>query len=236
MDVDVLAGLVVDILKANLAPLQAELAAAKTQIATWESRWTDMSILRERVAVVEAMAAQEPPDDLRSRVLALEQVTDVTQLSKDVSTLRERTAILETRAPIPGPAGHNGEHGTHGHDGKDGRDGRDGLGFGELSVLQTDERSFVVRAQSGEHVKDLGLLTFPVQINRGVWIEGTAYEKGDVVTWGGSQWYAKEQTLTKPGEVIGAAYWTLCVKKGRDGRDGRDGKDASLPVVTVGSR
>lgn len=218
MDVDALAGLVVDLLQANLKPVQAELSAVKGQLAGWEARWDDLSALRERIAVVEVKALQPPQTTLQPTVI----------------DAQPGPPGRDGRDGLPGVPGQPGDKGLDGKDGTNGIDGKDGLGFGDLVVEQLDERSFVLKAVSGDRVQTCGTVTFPVQINRGVYQGGHAYAKGDLVTWGGSQWYCKEDTVTKPGEVIGAASWVLVVKKGRDGRDGRDGKDASLPVVKVG--
>lgn len=141
---------------------------------------------------------------------------------KDVVGLRERVAVAEVRAPMPGPPGPAG---------RDGKDGTDGLGFNDLVATQDNERTFTIKAVRGDVVKTIGTLRFPVQIQRGVYVEGKAYELGDVVTWGGSQWHCNEDTTAKPGE--NAKAWTLVVKRGRDGKDGRDGHDAAMPVVRV---
>lgn len=50
---------------------------------------------------------------------------------------------------------------------------------------------------------------------RGVWTEGEQYERGSIVTHGGSAWHADAKTSLKPPSPD----WTLMVKKGRDGRD-----------------
>jgi hypothetical protein len=55
----------------------------------------------------------------------------------------------------------------------------------------------------------------------GVFVEGHAYDRGQLVTWAGAGWHCNEPTTTKPGE--GSKAWTLMVKKGKDGRDGKDG-------------
>lgn len=47
---------------------------------------------------------------------------------------------------------------------------------------------------------------------------GQGYSRGDMVTRGGSVWYANRATTAAPG-VDGD--WTLAVKAGRDGREGR---------------
>jgi hypothetical protein len=54
--------------------------------------------------------------------------------------------------------------------------------------------------------------------------EERAYAKGDSVTWGGSQWIAKEATEAKPGDSAPSARaWQLAVKAGRDGKQGPHG-------------
>ena len=52
---------------------------------------------------------------------------------------------------------------------------------------------------------------------QGVFVDGKAYEKGDVTTWAGSMWHCNEPTESKPGD--GSKAWTLACKHGRDGRD-----------------
>jgi hypothetical protein len=50
----------------------------------------------------------------------------------------------------------------------------------------------------------------------GVFRDGKTYEKGHVVTWGGSSWHCNEATESKPGD--GSKVWTLMVKHGRDAK------------------
>lgn len=103
-------------------------------------------------------------------------------------------------------------------DGKDGRDGTDGVGFDDLTVDHDGERGIVLRFARGSEVKEFPL-SFPVTIDRGVYKEGSAYQRGDAVTWGGSLWIAqKDLPDSKPGMGDG---WRLAVKKGRDGKDGK---------------
>lgn len=177
--------------------------------------------LRERVAAVETKAAPvlEVPADVLSRISALEArpigetvatpsadlspvLERVSRLEMDVTkefgAVRERLAVVETRAPMPGPPGKDGADGKDGAPGKDGEPGKDGLAG----------------------------LSF-----EGVYQEGQSYDKGNLVTWGGSSWHCNAATTAKPGD--GSKDWTLMVKRGRDGRDG---KDASVvPVVKVGA-
>jgi len=94
------------------------------------------------------------------------------------------------------------------------KDGRDGFSLDDLQLEQTDERTFVLRFVRGDLVREQTIrLGHP--LDRGVFREGTAYERGDGVTFGGSWWIAqKDAPEGKPGA---SADWRLAVKKGRDG-------------------
>ncbi len=148
--------------------------------------------------------------ELVQRVTIAEtQLAAVATQTSAVGPLRERVAVLETRAPVPGPTGPAG------------RDGVDGLGFDDLAVTQRTDRSFAITATRGAVVKEIGTATFALDIYRGVWTEGKTYDAGDGVTWAGSEWHCQTTTATKPGD--GSKAWTLKVKRGRDGKDGQDG-------------
>lgn len=135
---------------------------------------------------------------------------------------------LAGRDGVPGAPGPPGEKGLDGLAGQHGRDGT----LEQLKVLFDGERTVTLCFKDGTPV-DGGVIKFAVDLYRGVWVEGKAYERGDGVTWGGSEWHANEPTTSKPGD--GSKAWTLKVKRGRDGKDGRDGADP-LPVVSVGRR
>lgn len=122
------------------------------------------------------------------------------------------------RDGLPGVPGLPGEKGA---DGLHGKDGTDGLGFDDFEELFDGERTFTHRFKKGEHVREFVHKT-AIEIYRGVWVEGKAYERGDRTTWAGSEWHCNEDTTSKPGD--GSKAWTLTVKKGRDGRDGKDGE------------
>jgi hypothetical protein len=78
----------------------------------------------------------------------------------------------------------------------------------------------------------------------GVYQDGKAYARGDVVTRGGSAWHCNEPTTTAPGDAAKA--WTLMVKRGGDGKpgpmgakglDGKDGRDGlDLTQMDAGGR
>lgn len=62
----------------------------------------------------------------------------------------------------------------------------------------------------------------PFPVYRGVWRE-QQYERGDSVTFGGSQFIANRDTSAKP-ETADCG-WQLAVKRGRDGKPGEQGRD-----------
>lgn len=95
---------------------------------------------------------------------------------------------------------------------------KDGFGFDDLSAqLAADERTLLLRFTRGDEVKEFPLV-MPVVLDRGVFREGTTYEKGDACTFGGSLWIAQDRTSAKPDAL--ASGWRLAVKRGRDGKDG----------------
>lgn len=203
--------------------------------------------LRDRIVVAETKAAQPPPADpaiVTLREQSTAQAKDIDALREKVAnvlrdqelgtqrtvTWSERLAVLETKAPIPGPAGKDGEDGVKGLDGQPGKDGADGLGFDDLAVDFDGDRTLVLSFMRGLQKKSFPIV-LPFLRYQGVYNEGKAYTSGDVVTWAGSTWTAHEPTTTKPGD--GSKAWTLAVKRGRDGKDGRDAVGA-LPLVKVG--
>jgi hypothetical protein len=98
-------------------------------------------------------------------------------------------------------------------DGKDGRDGRDALCVDDFEVT-LDGRTFTFALRCGENIVKREIKV-PFPIDRGVHRSGNAYEKGDVVTFGGSQWIALKDTKDKPP----SADWRLQVRRGQDGKD-----------------
>ena len=130
-----------------------------------------------------------------------------------------------------GLPGRDGQPGLPGEKGLDGKDGADGLGMDDLEVLFDGERTMTFKWSRGDRVKTFEAV-FPVDIYRGVWVDGKAYERGDGATWGGSEWHCHRTTTAKPGD--GSKDWTLKVKKGRDGRDGK--LPETPPVVRLADR
>lgn len=163
--------------------------------------------LQERIAIIEA--------ELRTSQLAVTAST-VRDLSQDVACLRERAAVLETKAPIPGPAG---------------KDGADGLGFDDLQIDHDGERTLTFRLQRDDQVKAYAV-QLATMIYRGVYLPGVTYTAGDVVTHSGSAWHCQKHTVTRPESPEGQSFWRLMVKRGDRGKDVRD-QEASAPARMV---
>ncbi len=198
----------------------------------------DIAPLATRIGALELKAAEVvPPDSGTAAALV--------NMTQELAVIRERLAVVESRAPVPGPPGPAGRDGLDGKDGigligkdgapgRDGKDGKDGepgpagvVKLEGMKWIQEDERTLVAKSADGA---ELGTAVLSYPLYRGVYIDGKAYEPGDEVTWGGSVWHANKSTVNeRPGE--GSRSWTLKVKRGRDGKDGLNGKDASLPVV-----
>lgn len=151
-------------------------------------------------------------DRLRHQATAHATMTDrLRDLEVLVAGLRERVAVVETRAPMPGPPGQ---------DGKDGKDGADGFGLEDFSVEFDGDRTILLAfARPGRETKRVPL-TFPFQRYQGVYQAGRTYVEGDTVTYAGSLWHCGTATTARPGD--GATGWQLAVKRGQDGRDLRD--------------
>jgi Collagen triple helix repeat (20 copies) len=143
------------------------------------------------------------------------------------------------RDGVPGITGEKGRDGVDGRDGApgqkglDGRDGTDGLDWEDLRFEPgEDDRTFVLRAQRGERIKELGRVTFADPRWRGTFDATRKYQPGDCVTLAGGVWHANVATSTRPG--TDAHDWQLMVKRGEDGKrgpqgekgiDGRNGRD-----------
>lgn len=105
-----------------------------------------------------------------------------------------------------------------GKDGTNGQDGAPGFGLDDFDCVPVDERTIKMEFVRGE-TKHSYELQFPVVVYRGVFKDGDPYERGDMVTWGGSLWHCDAPTKDKPG----TDGWTLAAKRGRDGKDAKNG-------------
>lgn len=178
--------------------------------------------------IVQAVLAEIPPspkpvdgkDGTDGRSLLPGDVAPLVaeEVSKALAALPHPAPGRDGRDGLPGL---QGEKGLDGRDGSDGKNGLDGLGFDDLQVEHDGERGFTLKFVCGDQVKAFPF-TLPIVLDRGVYRDGTAYEKGDAVSWGGSLWIAQDKTAVKPDTPEGG--WRLSVKRGRDGRDGERGE------------
>jgi hypothetical protein len=173
---DDLADSVADLIARVVHPLTVRLAANEAQLAA----------LLPIVARLETV-------DARVNDLAV----------KELGTLRERVAVVETRPPVPGPPGPPG---------------KDGVSVKDLDLSYDGARRFTVKLLNDDAPQERSIMLAGILMHRGVWAAG-GYEAGDVVTWSGGSWHCTAATTTgKPGE---SPDWVLIVKRGRDGKDAR---------------
>lgn len=187
---------------AEIAGRVAALESRPLPVPPVAEKAVDLAPVLDRLSKLEMRGAETTP------ILAA--VADVT---KDLGAMRERIAVVEVRAQVPGPAGK---------DGANGKDGADGFGLEDFSADFDGDRTVLLKFARGAVVKTFPL-ALPFQRYQGVYQEGKGYALGDTVTWAGSTWHCQDATTTKPGE--GSKAWTLIVKRGRDGKDGENGKD-----------
>lgn len=139
------------------------------------------------------------------------------------------TATDGTPFPLGLVVGRDGTNGQDGERGKDGRDGADGLGVEDLTVDYDGERTWTVRFVRGEIVRTFDI-KMAALLDRGIWKNGETFEKGDVVSFGGSMFIAQSDTTDKPET---STAWRLAVKRGRDGKNAEAGKPNPTPIVKL---
>jgi hypothetical protein len=203
-------GLVRGYVEREIAPLKIENADLKARLEAIEARpasekgdpgeSADPAAVNELVCaeVAKAVAALPAAKDGKDAAGIVEALKDSGEL---VLTLQDGRLI---RTGI--------------RDGKKGKDGRDGFGFEEMDAcVLDDDRTIEFSFRRGDDEKAF-TFKWPTMIYRGVWVEGTTYQPGDVVTWGGSAHVAEIETSAKP-ETKDCG-WRLAVKRGRDGKCG----------------
>lgn len=128
--------------------------------------------------------------------------------------------------PMPGPQGERGEKGADGRDGKDGRDSdvtrAEMEALIKTAVKENTEhviRSIAFDVETRElRAGDRVLAKFPYIENKGVYQQGVVYERGHLVTWGGSSWECVAEKATE-APTDSSKMWRLMVKAGRNGKD-----------------
>jgi hypothetical protein len=161
----------------------------------------------ERVALAIARATAplvERQAVLVERCAALE--ARLALLAPDVSTLRERVAVVEARPAVPGPQGPAGPPGA------------DGLTLDALTVAQEaeDPRVLTLGYRCGDVAKTIGTVRFALPLYCGTFSANRkgGYVPGDQVTYASSLWTCTAPTTVKPGT---SEAWTLQVKRGEAG-------------------
>lgn len=114
-----------------------------------------------------------------------------------------------------GERGEAGPAGEQGPRGEQGERGPDGFGFDDMDVA-AEGRTVTIAFDKGDQRQEFDL-KWPVPVYRNVYKPGESYEKGDMVSFGGSVWHCEADTTDKPD--AGTAAWSLAVKRGRDGKD-----------------
>lgn len=117
---------------------------------------------------------------------------------------------------VVGKDGSDGQDGADGAPGADGKDGIDGI-TPEFMDADFDGRVLRLSFGEGERTKAVEFKMSTPEY-RGVFKDGESYERGDLVTWGGSLWHCETDTKGKPGPD---SDWTMAAKKGRDGKDAK---------------
>lgn len=234
-ETEILADVIAEVVKAATAPLLAKCAVLETQVAALEARAPvpgPPGPQGEPGARGEAGPSGQDGAAGPQGEPGRDGINGKDAPPVDLDEIARRAAVLvpagKDGAPgrdglpgIPGRDGAQGERGEKGLDGKDGAPGRDGT-LDELRVEQVDDRRWrFVRSDGTPMPGDP--IYMSVTVYKGVFVDGTAYDKGDAVTSGGSLWIARETTKNRPGE--GSTAWQLAAKEGRRGHDGKPGKD-----------
>lgn len=79
-----------------------------------------------------------------------------------------------------------------------------------------DPREFFITTMNTSGIKVSSPFRVPVMMYREIWRDGCEYDRGDVVTWGGSAWHCQQKTTDRPKE---SPAWRLMVKEGARGKD-----------------
>jgi hypothetical protein len=159
----------------------------------------------EQLAEIVARVMKASLAPVVARVASLETTSEKVVAAE--SALRERVAVVEVKPLIQGPSGT---------DGKDGADGRDGFDLKAFHVaLEPDMRTLHFTFGDGEQTKE-ARVKVPWLLDRGVYQNAQPYEPGDMVSWDGSGWVAREETAARPG-ASGPA-WRLFFKRWQDRR------------------
>lgn len=99
-------------------------------------------------------------------------------------------------------------------------------GIHALAVTPDEQGYLRLVIRYASEREDIVPLGYRPPQDAGVFDQVRVYEQNDLVSHGGSGWWARQRVQgVKPGTDEGARFWRLAIKCGKDGRDGRDGRD-----------
>jgi hypothetical protein len=223
-------------LAADSAALRGEVAALTSRLAAVEARPVhDLTEIKDAIAAIQIPEVPELPDFeamIADAVLQGEKgdkgadgvgVADalIDREGHLVLTLTDGKSLnvgpIVGRDGKDGIDGKDGAPGEKGADGINGKDGKDGLGFEDMAVDYDGERTLHLSWEKDGTRKEHSL-RFGVPLYRGTFASGADYEKGDCVTWGGSIWISQvDAPEGNPSEA--SKDWKLAVKRGRNGKE-----------------
>lgn len=115
-----------------------------------------------------------------------------------------------------GRDGLPGVPGAHGEKGIDGKDGMDGFSPDNLEIeWNDDDDALVVRLLANDRVVERKA-RLPIPRDADIYVKGKTYQKGQIVTYGGSAFIARRDTSALIGGDPPSPDWRLFVKRGRD--------------------
>lgn len=98
-------------------------------------------------------------------------------------------------------------------------------GLAEIEISMPDDRLIAIKSRLTGMADHITAFQLPTMVYRGIYNADNEYQKGDVVTWGGSAWHCQvNDTKTAPREGADFHAWKLMVKEGRGGKDGSKGE------------
>lgn len=164
--------------------------------------------------VILELVAKAHADVHRQQITLAAELAHVIDDTKGLGAMRERLAVLETRAPVPGPPGAPG------------KDGDDGLGYDDLVLEQIDDTTVALKATRGALTKAIGSVTFPVLRFKHDYDAGREYLPGHLVRYKSAIWHCGVPTMLAPDAVMydasgkpagpqGKDCWTLVLSERR---------------------
>jgi len=194
--------------------LTGRIAAMEAMVAGWETRWNDLGMLRERLAVVEDRAKSAPAP--LSTVLE-------TRDEVDLEPVLRRLDALEQREPVAGPAGPAGRDGV---DGKDAPAIDEGALVARIAGLIPTPKDGVdgANGRDGADGKDAPAVDVEVVAASAAALIPTPKDGRDGVDGKDAPQVDVDELARRAAALVPAA------KDGKDGLAGADGRDGQPGV------